>query len=474
MFDSQDFAAICARDPLADTWADDFPDRDEPAWMRDHSLNDELALLVGSPRERLAKILQQRPCGRTMTALEVLAQQSLTEAETVLFATAWQRQADAAAGTAVAALADALGPEPASDEPDLMATECGLALRVSPDAMHEKARFARRMATTLSATLERWCSGAASVAHARIVDDLTSGLPDDQAAAVDRSLAGKAGAVSSRWFRGLVRREVAKRDTRSAEERHRKAAKTRSAFLDHEPDGMTVLGVRCTAVEGIAAMQLLNARADAQRFPGDPRTHGERQADVVLDLLLGSPVTGAGDIRRSNRADIQVGVTLPTLLGLRDDPGHLDGYGPIPAGMVRDLLTEEGATLRRMVIDPVDARLLDYGRTRYRPDARLQSVVRAKERTCRFPDCTRPGQRCDIDHNHDWDTGGETSERNCHLLCRRHHRLKTFNRFRYTVDDDTGEVTWTTPLGFTYTKPPDGYPEFLTDPPQPASAHPRR
>jgi hypothetical protein len=198
VFDAREFAAICAGDPLGDTWADDFPDRDEPAWMQDYALNDELSLLVGSPRERLEVILQQRPCGRTMTALEAVAQEQLTDADKVLFARAWQRQADAAAGTAVAALACALGPEPVRDEPDLMAIECGLALRVSPDAMFEKARFARRMATTLSATLERWCSGTASVAHARIVDDLTSGLPDDQAATVDRLLAPKAGTVSSR------------------------------------------------------------------------------------------------------------------------------------------------------------------------------------------------------------------------------------------------------------------------------------
>jgi hypothetical protein len=461
MFDGRGFEAICAGDPLADTWADDFPDRDEPSWMRDYALNDELDVLVGSPRQRLEAILGRRPCGRTMSALEELAQQPMTEGEKVLFAKAWQRQADAAAGTAVAALGDALGPEPDAGEPDLIATECGLALRVSPDAVFEKARFARRMATTLSATLERWCAGVASTGHARIVDELTRDLADQQASVIDKQLAVKAGTVSTKWFRLLARREVAKRDTPTATERHRKAAERRSAFLDHEDDGMTVLGLRCTAIEGVAAMQALNGRADAARLPGDTRTHGERQADVLLDLLLGAPITGPGGIRRRNRAEIQVGVTLPTLLGLRDDPGHLHGYGPIPAGMVRDLLGEEGTTLRRLIIDPVDGRLIDYGRARYRPDARLTAVVRARDRTCRFPDCPRPGEWCDIDHSHEWDSGGETSERNCHLLCRRHHRLKTFTRFRYAVDESTGTVTWTTPLGFTYTSPPGSYPELV-------------
>ena len=52
------------------------------------------------------------------------------------------------------------------------------------------------------------------------------------------------------------------------------------------------------------------------------------------------------------------------------------------------MLAPPGTTLRRLVTDPVTGVLVDYGRTRYRPDAYLTGLTKARDVTCRAPGCT--------------------------------------------------------------------------------------
>jgi hypothetical protein len=56
---------------------------------------------------------------------------------------------------------------------------------------------------------------------------------------------------------------------------------------------------------------------------------------------------------------------------------------------------------------------------------------------------------------------------NCSLLCRTHHNHKTHDGHSYQrVDPDTGEILWTTPLGFTYRQTP---PTYTPDGPDPGN-----
>ncbi|HTY73353.1 MAG TPA: DUF222 domain-containing protein [Actinomycetes bacterium] len=147
---------------------------------------------------------------------------------------------------------------------------------------------------------------------------------------------------------------------------------------------------------------------------------------------------------------VNVIIDLPVLLGLRDGIGILDGYGPIPAQVARELATD--ATWRRVVLDPVDGWLLDYGRTRYRPGPRLRDHLLGVGQSCRAPTCTaRP---VETDHVRDWAKGGETSAENMAGLCRRSHALKTRDGFT-AASRPSASMVWTTPAGTTYVRPPD-------------------
>src|SRR5699024_1270350 len=87
--------------------------------------------------------------------------------------------------------------------------------------------------------------------------------------------------------------------------------------------------------------------------------------------------------------EIRVTVSLATALGSGGDPADLDGVGPIPAGVALDLAFGDDATWRRLVTDPLTGALLDYGHRTYRPPAAVDSYVRTRDGTCRFPELVK-------------------------------------------------------------------------------------
>ncbi|BEP15075.1 hypothetical protein acdb102_33860 [Acidothermaceae bacterium B102] len=142
------------------------------------------------------------------------------------------------------------------------------------------------------------------------------------------------------------------------------------------------------------------------------------------------------------------------LLGLREDTGQLTGYGPIPAGMARELAAD--AQFQRLVYDPVTGYLLDYKSDRYRLPAALDRFCAMRDRHCRFPGATQPAHLCDNEHTHAFDQGGPTSAANIVNLSRFAHRAKTHGDYQ-THQDPDGTLHWTTPLGRHYTTHPWDY-----------------
>jgi hypothetical protein len=113
---------------------------------------------------------------------------------------------------------------------------------------------------------------------------------------------------------------------------------------------------------------------------------------------------------------------------------------------------------------------------RYRPSAALADYVRCRDLTCRYPGCTVPATRCDVDHTVPYPFG-PTAASNLKCLCREHHLLKTFWsgvlgwRDRQLPD---ATVHWTTPDGRTHTTRPGALLLFphLCEPTAPITTHP--
>src|SRR5699024_3261729 len=109
--------------------------------------------------------------------------------------------------------------------------------------------------------------------------------------------------------------------------------------------------------------------------------------------------------------------------------------------------------------DPVKAlaRLGILATDAYQPGAALREHIITRDVTCRFPTCRQPGRRCQIDHIPPFDPAkpawAQTHQGNLHLLCARHHQLKTTGTWHVRRDYPTGDTQWTSPLGYHHTRP---------------------
>ena len=146
-------------------------------------------------------------------------------------------------------------------------------------------------------------------------------------------------------------------------------------------------------------------------------------------------------------------VSLEALLQLSEEPGDLNG-DPIPASVARELAGD--GRWRRFVTETATGRLLDVGANTYRPNAALARFVRGRDRMCTFPSCTRPAERCELDHLQEFDRGGQTIETNLEPKCGIHHRLRHLPDWA-TERTPEGHTDWTAPSGRIYRNPADHY-----------------
>ncbi|MCA4133650.1 HNH endonuclease signature motif containing protein [Arthrobacter sp. M4] len=132
---------------------------------------------------------------------------------------------------------------------------------------------------------------------------------------------------------------------------------------------------------------------------------------------------------------------------------ELEGYGPID-GHTACRLAALAPSWHRLFTDPVTGEALGVGRTAYRPPQALRRYLNHRDKTCRFPGCTRRASTCEPDHTIEWQDGGTTDPGNLALLCRRHHALKSIGAWSYRHTSPTGHLNWTSPLGRKHTTEP--------------------
>ncbi|WP_022886721.1 HNH endonuclease signature motif containing protein [Glaciibacter superstes] len=106
--------------------------------------------------------------------------------------------------------------------------------------------------------------------------------------------------------------------------------------------------------------------------------------------------------------DVFVTVPALTLLGMSEEQGNLNGYGPIDPDTARDLAAKCPSFVR-ILTHPETGVVLSVGRDRYQVPADLRRMLQLRDGTCRFPGCNRQAAGCDIDHSEDWNHGGETA-----------------------------------------------------------------
>jgi len=308
-----------------------------------------------------------------------------------------------------------------------------------------------------------------------------------------------------------IRRLAEKHNPEPLAERHERAATQRRIWFTPLPDGMARLGAVLPATPALALFQSLEAWALKAQHDGEPstaltptgrpsRSYDNYLADCFLDLLhqaflhpgttctdcscnnssasnpapdhpeqCGQDLPGTGwsqpvpEPRFAPRIPAKVNVTIPflTLLNASEEPGHLDGYGPIPAGQARELAA--GATSwHRILTDPENGTILSIGRQSYKPPADMVRLVRSRDPVCTGIGCDTPARNCQIDHtipfhqNRYTPNGtplpkGETSTENLRPRSTYCHRLKDEPTTGWNVEPTSPDTTTTTtPTGRTY------------------------
>lgn len=184
---------------------------------------------------------------------------------------------------------------------------------------------------------------------------------------------------------------------------------------------------------GESLLTALRAVLDAEARSGaaDDRTPAQRRADALgeicrqwLDLAERPAVAG-------ERPHVTVTVDADTLASRRG-AGELDHAGPVDVDAVRALACD--ASVMRVVMSG-RAEPLDVGRRTPVVPPSMRRAVIVRDRRCRFPGCDRPHAWCDAHHVVHWADGGPTALANLLLLCRRHHRMVHWGRFRLELSN---------------------------------------
>ena len=161
---------------------------------------------------------------------------------------------------------------------------------------------------------------------------------------------------------------------------------------------------------GVACYATLSRQADLHPNP-DRLSRGQLMADLLIERLTGQPAAAAVPV------EINLVMTDTSLLARSgepgyDEPAHLDGYGPVPAALARDLAyrTHSGHSsgsgearrwIRRLYTKPGTGQLVAMDSRRRVFTANQQHFLRLRDQSCRTPWCDAPIRHAD--HIHPWD-----------------------------------------------------------------------
>ena len=357
------------------------------------------------------------------------------------------------------------------------AAEVALTISGAESRARAQLDLAETLTTRLPCTLAAMESGSVDSYKAGKVADATAVLDDATAREADEILADRLAGKNPVGIRQAAGRVAARLDPDGVDRRAAAQRHYRRVELMPRGEGMATLSADLPAEVATAIYTRVDRAARKLRGPDEVRTLDQLRADVFAELCLGagpsaaprtdSPESG-GDAAGSSaaavtaagpvRAEVFLHISAATLLGAREEPAEMPGHGPVPAAIARAIAHEPGSTWRRVITDPVDGQIIDVGRTRYRPPAALDELVRIRDRTCRHPGCYRPSFHGDLDH-HKESSGqnGSTSAANLMGFCRSHHRLKDEPGWAHQLEDD-GTLTVTTPTQRSYTSVPEAPP----------------
>lgn len=330
-----------------------------------------------------------------------------------------------------------------------IASEVALAMRTSPHRAQRWLGWAKIVTSEMPSTFAALQAGRTTQWRATLMARETIFLSREDRLLVDAELGPQLETMGDRRVEGSARAMACRLDPRGAAERASNASKDRHIGIRPAPDTMCRLTGLLPVADGVAAYAALVKTADTLIAAGDRRGRGQLMADTLVERVTGQAV--CGDVA----VEVNLIMTDRTLINSgegRDEAAHLDGYGPIPADLARDLALRGNGDrwLRRLYTEPDSGQLAAMDTHRRTFTANQRRFLRVRDRTCRTPWCDAPIRHCD--HVVPHAGGGATSVGNGQGLCETCNHAKQAPGWHARADG-AGLIITTSPTGHRYLSP---------------------
>ena len=332
-----------------------------------------------------------------------------------------------------------------------IADQLGLACHVSGFEAARRLGVARALRFDLPGTYRLLVGGQISEYVASLVVTETRHLDAATRREVDAKItAAGISQMGPRSAAACARRHAYEADPEGYVQRGRTERKNRRVTLRPAPDTMSVLSGYLPAEQGVACLKSLRDQTDALKAAGDPRCRDQIMADTLVERLTGQ--AQADDVN----VEVQIVMGLDALLDANNQtPAELDGYGPLPAGLARDLMTTSKGRLwwRRLYAAPVGGPLVGGDPHRRHFDGHLRKLIMWRDRQCRDPFCDAPIRH--LDHIQRYTDDGLTIYPNGRGACERGNYAREMPGWKVEtessgLDGQLHTIKITTPTGHSY------------------------
>ena len=340
---------------------------------------------------------------------------------------------------------------PAAQRGRGVASEIALARRDSPARGGRHLGFAKALVYEMPHTLAALEAGRLSEWRATLIVRESACLDVDDRRALDAELCAdgsKLDGMGDARIAAAARAIAYRLNAQAVVDRAAKAEAERTVSIRPAPDTMSWVTALLPVAQGVSVYAALKRAADTTF---DDRTRGQVMADTLVERVTGRPADVAQPVA------VNLLISDETLLADDDTAAVVDGYGPIPAAVARNLVNDAAtdirsrATLRRLYRHPRSGALVAMESRARRFPAGLATFIGFRDQRCRTPYCDAPIRH--RDHARPHHRGGASTAANGLGLCERCNYVKEAKGWRVSATmDETGlhRAEFTTPTGAHY------------------------
>ncbi len=328
-----------------------------------------------------------------------------------------------------------------------LASEVGLARHDSPNQGGRHLGFARALMYEMPHTLAALEAGALSEWRATLIVRESACLSIEDRGTLDARMCADQSELEGMGdgrITATAKSIAYELDPQAVVDRAVRAERERTVTIRPAPDTMSYVTIVLPMRQGVSVYAALKRAADTTF---DDRGRGQVMADTAYERITGQSAEVLTPIA------VNLVLTDETLLGGASTPGHVPGYGPVPAAIARRLAADavaderSKATLRRLYRHPKSGALVAMeSRARLFPTA-LARFIAFRDDTCRTPYCDAPIRQ--TDHATPAARGGVTSVVNGLGECEACNYAKEAPgwRVRTAVENGVHTAEFITPTG---------------------------